>query len=143
MSDDHAEEPAVDSPPPPCESFGLYTGHDDETDDQADVRLNRVRKLVEPAVPGQFIYGLWAGGTAGGYGFLSTPLAWGNLWLIDGAKLVWACQAADWASACRLYHEFMGWEPYVPVHSATFVRLRRDTEPEGRPATPPTAPWPA
>lgn len=35
--------------------------------------------------------------------------------LEPGAKLVWSCVAASWSEAQSMKHEYLGWEPYVPL----------------------------
>lgn len=32
-----------------------------------------------------------------------------------GATLIWSVDAASWYEAMRLYHQWKGWEPYVPL----------------------------
>jgi len=35
--------------------------------------------------------------------------------LEPGATLVWTVDAASWEAANKLYHEWQGWKPYVPM----------------------------
>lgn len=30
-------------------------------------------------------------------------------------EIIWMVEAESWEDACRRYHEFQGWEPYVPM----------------------------
>lgn len=32
-------------------------------------------------------------------------------------EVVWSTEAESWEEACVRYHEFQGWEPYVPMEN--------------------------
>lgn len=36
-------------------------------------------------------------------------------WLTEGHEKTWEVKAASWEDAMTKYHEYMGWEPYVPM----------------------------
>ena len=102
-------------PEPFSEAFDMFEGRCDKTDEQVSERLVRIRSLIQSQDPELTTYVLYEGVVGGGIGFMPTPVPFSNLWIIEGARLVWACQAKDWDSANQLYHEFMGWRPYKPM----------------------------
>jgi hypothetical protein len=35
--------------------------------------------------------------------------------LTGARELIWTVEADSWEDACTKYHEYQGWEPYVPM----------------------------
>jgi hypothetical protein len=38
--------------------------------------------------------------------------------LTVGQRLIWTVEAPSWGQAMALYHDHMGWEPYVPMEES-------------------------
>ena len=68
---------------------------------------------------------LWSDGV--GYTFFAVCNRPPNDLIGPGATLIWTIDAPDWVTACMAYHEFQGWEPYVPMDND---RIEYTTEQE-------------
>lgn len=59
-------------------------------------------------------YELWHSQTAGCHTFFPSGSAAAEQ-LEPDAVLIWSTEAESWEDAQRQKHEFLGWEPYVPM----------------------------
>ncbi len=33
----------------------------------------------------------------------------------DQSNFIWEVEAENWTEACKAYHKYRGWEPYIPM----------------------------
>jgi hypothetical protein len=49
------------------------------------------------------------------YSFFAEGNEIARRFLESNAKLIWIVETDSWDEACSRKHEFLGWEPYIPM----------------------------
>lgn len=61
------------------------------------------------------MYELWFSQSENSYAFFEKGSTNNYNLLEKDAKLIWSVEASSWEEAQSKKHEFLGWEPYIPM----------------------------